>query len=177
MAEISIYQKLLGADFEQLSPALQVVHGRETPVHARGQVSVTYGRGPLVRLCNRMMHVPPASENVMLKLKIQRSGAQETWIRDFGGKPLATQQWAENGLFIEAVGGVEMAMRLRVSDGILRFEPAFTRFKGMKIPRFIGVTVYAEVRGHENGWQILVETRSPILGLLFRYTGLIKLES
>ena len=176
MEEISIYQKLLGADFEQLSPALQVVHGRATPVHARGQVSVTYGRGPLVRLCNRMMQVPPASENVMLKLEIQRTAAQETWIRDFGGKPLVTQQWAENGLFIEAVGGVEMAMRLRVSDGLLSFEPVFTRFKGMKIPRFIGITVYAEVRDHAGGWQILVETRSSVLGLLFRYTGLIKLE-
>ncbi|HEX2900057.1 MAG TPA: DUF4166 domain-containing protein [Bacteroidia bacterium] len=173
----SIYQQLLAADFERLGPILRHVHGPSPSVHARGRVSVAYGRGWTVRLLNRLMKVPPASEDVDLQLEIRRSANRETWIRSFAGKPLVTTQWAEDGLFVEAVGGVKMSMRLRIADGILHFDPVHTRAMGIKVPKWLQITVAANVREQEDGWRIFVETRSAVLGLLFRYSGFIRLEA
>ncbi len=169
--------QLLGADFALLEPTLQFVHGPAPSVHASGTVAVTYGKGPIVQVLNRLMDVPRVSAATPLRLEIQRSPTRETWIRDFAGKPLRTSQWAENGLFIEAVGHTEMAMRLHFAGGILRFDPVFTRFRGIKIPSWIAVSVRAEVRAQDGGWKILVETKSSILGLLFRYDGMIYLQA
>jgi hypothetical protein len=160
-----------------LEPALQHVHGPAPTVHATGTVAVTYGKGPLVYLLNRLMDVPRASTATPLRLEIQRSPTRETWIRDFAGKPLRTTQWVENGLFIEAVGRTEMAMRLHFTNGILRFDPVFARFMGIKIPSWIAVSVRAEAQAQAHGWKILVETKSSLLGLLFRYDGMIYLQA
>ena len=46
----SIYQQLLGSEFENLGPILRLVHGSDSLVKARGQVSVVYGKGGIVRL-------------------------------------------------------------------------------------------------------------------------------
>jgi hypothetical protein len=173
----SIYQQLLGADFQKLGPILQRVHGPETRVLAIGKVSVVYGRGWIVLLLNKLMKVPPANPGVQLRLEIQRNADSETWIRDFGGKPLITQQWAEDELFIEAVGGVKMAMRLRVAEGFLHFDPVHTKAMGIKVPKWMQISVAANVRERENGWEIFVETRSALLGLLFQYSGFIALEA
>ncbi len=173
----SIYQQLLGSEFENLGPILRLVHGSDSLVKARGQVSVVYGKGVIVRLLNRIMKVPPANPSVHLRLEIQRNADKETWKRDFGGKPLVTQQWAEGGLFIEAVGGVKMAMRLRVADGFLHFDPVHTKAMGIRVPKWMQISVIAHVREREHGWEIFVETRSAILGLLFRYSGLIELDA
>jgi hypothetical protein len=173
----SIYQQLLGSEFENLGPILRLVHGSDSLVKARGQVSVVYGKGGIVRLLNRLMKVPPAHPSVDLRLEIQRNAERETWIRDFGGKPIVTEQWAENGLFIEAVGGVKMAMRLRVADGTLHFDPVHTKALGMKVPKWMQIAVAAHVQERDGGWEIFVETRSAILGLLFQYSGFIELEA
>ena len=173
----SIYQQLLGSEFEKLGTTLRYVHGSAVIVKAKGQVSVVYGKGWLVRLLNRIMKVPPANPSVRLRLEIQRKTDRETWIRDFGGKLLITHHWAEDGLFIEAVGGVKMAMRLRVADGFLHFDPVHTRAMGIRVPKWMQISVIAHVHEQEDGWEIFVETRSAILGLLFRYSGLIELEA
>lgn len=173
---MSIYQKLLGADFERLGPILRRVHGVESGLRAAGRVTVTHGSGRLVGLLNRLMHVPPAGEGVPLRLLIERTPERERWVRDFEGKPLVTQQWAADGLFVEAVGAIHMAMRLVLHGDILCFEPVRTTCWGILVPRWVRVNVRAEVKEMAHGWQILVETNSGLLGLMFRYEGLIALE-
>ncbi len=175
MLGTSIYQKLLGADFERLGPILQHVHGSARQVHAQGRITVTHGKGMAVRWTNRLMGVPAAGELVDLRLEILRVAEQETWIRKFEGKPLVTRQWAENGLFIEAIGPTKMAMRLRVASGTLHFDPVYSKFLGIKIPNALSVSVLASAQETESGWSIMVETRSTLLGLLFRYDGKIAL--
>jgi Domain of unknown function (DUF4166) len=173
----SIYQRLLGADFERLGPILRRVHGPESEISAAGRVTVTHGRSRIVRLLNRLMHVPPAGVGVPLRLTIERSQERERWVRDFGGKPLVTEQWAREGLFVEGVGRIHMAMRLVVRDGILYFEPVRTTCFGITVPRWLRVNVRAEVEEQQAGWRILVETNSGIWGLMFRYEGLIALTT
>jgi hypothetical protein len=45
------------------------------------------------------------------------------------------------------------------------------------VPGWLRVKVRAEVHERGEGWHILVETNSGLLGLMFRYEGLIALES
>lgn len=172
----SIYQRLLGADFNLLGPILQRVHGPHAGLRAHGHVTVTHGPGRVVRWLNRLMHVPPAGVGVPLRLSIERDEKRERWVRDFGGKPLITTQWDSNGLFIEAVGPIQMVMRLAIRNQMLCFDPVRTTCWGIPVPRWISLNVRAEVMEQSGGWQILVETNSQTLGLMFRYEGLIELE-
>jgi hypothetical protein len=175
MSQPSIYQELLGPAYGQLGPFLQQVHGQAATVRARGKVTVVHGKGFFVRLSNKMAKVPPPKEDVHLLLEIRRAGNRETWVRDFEGKILSTDQWAEDGLFIETSGPFKLGMRLHLAEGILRFESVYTKFMGMKLPRRMGVDVLAQVREHAQGWDISVETRTALLGLLFSYKGTMEL--
>jgi hypothetical protein len=177
MTSGSIYQELLGPAYTQLGPVLQHVHGPAPLVQARGVVTVEHGKGLLVRLANKMAKVPPAKENVSMTLVIHRTADRETWTRDFEGKILVTEQWAEKGLFMESAGGIKMGMRLHWEAGILRFESVYTKVAGIRLPKAMGVQVHAQVEEAGKGWNVVVETRSAMLGLLFRYSGRIEVTS
>lgn len=174
---MSIYQQLLGLEFALLAPVLQHVHGPIPHVQARGAVTVTHGRGWMVKLLNRLSQVPPPASEVPLRLEIRRQADRETWIRHFGEKKLVTEQWIEGDHFMEKSGKVVLAMRLRMDGRCLYFHPVHARVVGIKVPRWMGITVHACVEGLEDGWKVSVETRSGLLGLMFRYAGKIELEA
>ena len=175
----SAYQVLLGAAFAELPPLLRQVHGSAPRVQARGWMRVRHGRGWLVRLVNAASGVPRAAERVPLHLEIRRSGEEEQWLRTFGEKLLQSRQWAANGLFQEQSGPVRLAMRLWVEEGALCFASQRSWMLGLPLPRWAGLQVNARATAHADGksWEVWVESRSGMLGMLFEYTGNIELEA
>lgn len=167
----SIYEQLLGPDFARLGAPLQHVHGPAALVRAHGRVTVTHGRGWMARLSNWLTRVPKAGPDQPLTLEVQRRADGETWVRHFGPTELVTEQWAQDGLFYEAAGPVKMAMRLRVVDGALYFDPVKTKFMGLPLPGWAGPAVSAIATPTGTGWRVWVETKSRLMGLMFRYEG------
>lgn len=175
----SAYQRVLGESFEALSPVLQEVHGQAARVQGSGWMRVRHGKGWFIRLLNALSGVPRAVEQVPLKLDIQRHGEREDWYRAFGKKLLTSHQWVAGGLLMERSGPVRLGMRLWVEHGALCFHSERSWMLGLPMPRWAGLQVRARATADSGGkgWEVWVESRSPLLGLLFEYTGNIELEA
>lgn len=176
-AAASTYQRLLGEAFAELSPVLQAVHGPATEVRAQGWMRVRHGRSWLIRLVNALTGVPGATEGVRLQLAIHRTGGQETWERRFGRRMLRTRQWAGEGWLFERSGPLLLSMRVQVEEGALVFLPGRAWLLGLRMPRWCSVLVSARATANGAGWDVWVESRSPLLGMMFEYTGHIEWEA
>ena len=169
----SLYRRLLGPAFDTLPPTLRQFHDVETEWRGHARFRITRGRGWLRDLAARAGRLPPAGEDVPLRLRLVAEGERERWIRHFGGHKLESVQWAEGGLLVESFGALRLGFRLVVEPPALRLEPARAWLLGLPwplalAPRGTGVEV-----GRDDGCAIVVRAEVPLLGLLVQYEGLV----
>lgn len=172
----SVYQKVLGAEFLKLSPVLQFVHSDVAEIRASGKIDVVYGKGAFIKMFNRMNKMPPEGKNQQLILEVKRFEDKETWKRSFNGKIFSTDQYESKGFLIERDKVIVLGFCLTIKDGSLYFEQKFTKFAGIRLPKFLGIFSTASATEENNGWKVEVGIRSPILGLLLKYNGVVQLE-
>ena len=157
-------------------PILQEIYGPVTDLKAHGVVDIEHGKGPLVKLTNKLLKMPPAGKKVKVDLRINRSSDKEIWERNFNRHVLKTEQFQRNGYLIEKIGHILIGFKLSVKDGGLEFKQDFTCIHNIRLPRAMSINTTAYTKGEGDSWYVNVETTSSVLGLLLRYYGLIKLE-
>lgn len=172
----SVYQKVLGNSFATLAPVLQFVHGGVAELKGVGIIDVEYGKTKLIRILNKIANMPPEGKMMDLILEIKRFENKETWKRSFKRKIFSTEQFAKRGLMYERSGFMNLIFSLSVKDGSLYFEQKGTKFAGIPLPKILGVQTTASTIEVDNGWRVCVEVRSPIFGLMLKYSGSIQLE-
>jgi hypothetical protein len=167
-----LYQRVLGACFERLPPALRNFHAGAAGGRARGLFRVTRGPGRLRGWLADRIGLPPAGERVPVLLDVRVEGDRERWRRQFDCHPaLETVQWAQAGLLREAAGPVCFGFRLAFHGDELRFEPAGVWLAGLRLPRALLPRVAAAVTGRAAGWHVCVRVDVPLLGFLAQYEG------
>src|SRR5215468_4121917 len=129
-----LYRRLLGAAFDSLPPTLRDFHDVEHERHFRADFRITRGRGWLRRLVCWLGGLPPAGEQVPLRLRVVPEGDRERWVRDFGGHRLESVQWTADGLLIEAIGPMRLALRVTVDGPALRLETVKAWVLGVRWP-------------------------------------------
>lgn len=195
MTSQTLYQRLLGEDFQKLPPILQRFHSLPHGGKAFGSVSVKHGSNIRLRQLLRMqatrtlLQLPPQGENIPLSLEVvsQQQGERELWIRRFGaeGQPgtccLRTLQWQEDGkylieqagplLFVFRVSADEAGMTFHFQHNRLRSSPgAAPHFSALRVEA--AASAAAAAMGNSNGcWHIQVQITSPRFGLLTAYEG------
>src|SRR5947199_10800697 len=102
----SLYRRLLGPAFDTLPPSLRQFHDVETEWRGHARFRITRGRGWLRNLAAAAGRLPPAGEDVPLRLRLVAEGPRERWLRHFGRHRLESVQWAEDGLLVEAFGAL-----------------------------------------------------------------------
>src|SRR5947199_5112323 len=102
----SLYRRLLGPAFDSLPATLRDFHDVETEWHGHARFRVTRGRGWLRNLVAAAGRLPPAGEDVPLRLRLVAEGERERWVRHFGGHRLESVQWAQDGLLVESLGAL-----------------------------------------------------------------------
>jgi hypothetical protein len=170
----SVYQKVLGTGFTELSPVLQEVHGAIVYLQASGSINVVYGKGWLIRLLNRISKMPPEGKDMKLRLEIKRFEDHEIWNRIFNERIFSTDQYAKNGLMLERSGWIGLGFELSTKNGALYFQQKFTKFAGIRVPGIIGLKSIASCIEEKDGWKVSVEVRSPIVGLVLKYNGSVQ---
>lgn len=175
---ITVFQRLLGAEFYHLAPAIKALHGRHGEFRYAGTVNVRRGRGPIKALLARIARLPPAMEDAAIEIRFVASPAGESWLRRFGVVPMQTRLRAIDGLLRERLGPCTFDYRLVRVDKELAWTVERARAFGI-VP--LPMKVFDGVRCRESQdeagrYCFFVEARLPLLGLLIRYEGCLEPE-
>lgn len=173
----ALYRRLLGDAFDSLPPTLRDFHDVEQERHFRAVFRITRGRGPLRGLLCRLGRLPPAGEQVPLRLRVVPEGNRERWVRDFDGHRLESVQWTAGGLLIEALGPLRLAFRVTVDGPALRLETVQAWVLGVNWPLWLAPRGTGVEVGREDGCDIVARAEAPLLGLLVQYEGLVLPDS
>lgn len=177
----SLYQKLLGASWSDLAADVQAMHAAGG-LKANGRFEITHGANLAARLLAKLARLPAAGADVPVTLEViaQAEGA-EVWQRNFGGKPLVTQQTAWAGGLVESFGLLWLLFDLRVADGALHYRQnrAWLSLGSVRVPvpRWCAPCIAAREWATTTGTQVIVEVSLPLVGALVTYRGAILLSS
>lgn len=169
----SLYRQVLGPDFEQLHEILRTFHGT-VPAAAGGTLGVERSPARTGRWLAAILRLPQATAGIPVTLQVSAIPGGERWVRSFGVRGLITTQRPWRGLLLESAGPITFGFRLVVEDGGMRFDHRRTWFCGIPVPRLVGPAVAAWTMPGGDGWQIDVQLRAPLVGLIMRYHGMMK---
>lgn len=171
----SLYRRMLSSAWADLPPAVAAMHdGMETRT-VEGRAKVERGTGLFARLTAAIIGFPAENADVPVSVRFECDGGRETWTRTFAGKSFRSIQSAGTGgdehLLAEDFGPFRVLIALVPESGRLRLTIRRWRFLGLPLPLFLapGGDTFEEER--DGRFRFHVEIKSPITGLIVRYTG------
>jgi hypothetical protein len=169
----SVYRRLLGPAFDALPPTLRHFHDVQTEWRGHARFRITRGRGRLRHLVAALGRLPPAGEDVPVRLRVVAEGPRERWLREFGGHKFESVQWPQDGLLMESLGALCLGFRVTVEPPALRLEPVRAWVLGVPWPLALAPTGEGDEVGRTDGCAIVVRAHAPLVGLLVQYEGLL----
>lgn len=170
---ITLFQRLLGAEFFHLAPAIKALHGRSGEFRYAGRANVRRGRGLSKALLARMLRLPPGMEDAPIVIRFSARPEVESWQRGFGSASMQTKLLARDGLLKERLGPCTFDYRLvRVGKELAWTVERARLFGIIPVPAkmFDGVRC-RESQDEAGRYCFFVEARLPMLGLLVGYEG------
>lgn len=166
----TLYQRILGADFERLPARLRELHARRGVRRYAGEAEASRGAGRLSRLCGWIAGLPPAHAGA-IEVEIDADLAGETWIRRFGDGAMRSRLRERGGLIQERLGPMAFAFALeRVDDGLI-WRLRSVRALGLPLPLHWFDGMHAREFEHDGRYRFDVRAALPGIGLLVHYRG------
>lgn len=179
-ASAGLYRRVLGVAWNELHPSVRRFHSDGQPLQATGVFQIRHGKNRVARWATWIGGLPAAGEAVAVRLAVIPCGDGETWSRHFANRPmLSVQSRRSNGLLAEGMGPMEIRFRLEVIDGSLIYHPAGAALRlgplRLPLPRWLAPNVSAWEKPLDDPRyiQVLIEVKSPLLGLLVSYGGVV----
>jgi hypothetical protein len=163
----TLYQRVLGDRFDSLAPALRRFHS--LPGRATGQGSFKVIRPP--GLIGALLGLPPAGDDVPMRLVVTPVGGGELWERTLGGVPVVTRQWDHDGLLMERSGAITFGFRLDVVEGGLVFNRERVWAVGVPMPLWLAPSASGLATPTGCGWYVDVALGLPLFGPFLGYQG------
>lgn len=112
MSATSLYARLLGPAFEQLTPILKSIHDARAIKLYVGRCDIRGGDGWLARIIARLAGLPAARSDVPVEVTIKATGATEDWVRKFGTQCMQSRLADRNQCLVERLGPIELTFQL-----------------------------------------------------------------
>ncbi len=168
----SLFQRILGAEFFHLAPAVKSLHLRQGEFAYAGRVNIVRGKGLLSRLCGLFARLAPEMHDAPITVRFITSPRKEVWRRDFNGSPLVSTLQTKEGQLFERMGLISFRFRLYRIDKNLHWVGRKARVMGL-IPlpsswlEHVRCTE-SEVAGR---YHFMVDAQLPFIGPLIKYEG------
>lgn len=169
-----LFRQLIGPDFAGLPSAVQDVHQDRAETALAGRCRVDRGRGVLASLFCAVSSLPRVGADVPLRVTIRRHDGGETWVRDFGGKPMVSSLRARGGLLEERLGPTTFHFALSADRERITWKVVGARVLGIPVPAAMFSNVSASESTEDGRYRFDVEARLPVVGLLVRYQGTLE---
>jgi hypothetical protein len=167
----SLYARLLGPAFEQLSPILQAIHDARTAKRYVGRCQIDGGNLWLAKIIARFAGLPLASSDVPLEITITTVGASEVWARKFGSQPLQSQLSNRKGRLDERLGPVITSFTLIAKPERIIWSFRRARLAFIPLPITWLLECAAAEYVHEGRYHFDVSARVRGIGLIVHYRG------
>lgn len=167
----SLYQRVLGGDFDRLPEVLRRFHGAPSGATARGTFRVERGAGRVRNWLATRAGLPLPGEAVALRLDVTVQGDEELWTRTFGAAPLRTRQRERKGRLVELHPPWALCIRLSASEDGMQLDHEAITWHGLRLPRCCAPDVTTTVQAQGKGWFVAVSVSLPVLGMVCRYSG------
>ena len=171
----SLFQRVLGGAFAQLSPALQRCHQPGERLVLRGQASVQRGSGCLARLVCWCMDFPAAGDAVPVQVRMEALDQGERWLRTFGTKQFAShllqEHGAQPGMLVEQFGPLRVQIALTVVNGALHWAVYGGAVWRLPLPAWCLPTGDSREFESEGRFRFDVEITHPFTGRIVHYRG------
>ncbi|MDJ0946115.1 MAG: DUF4166 domain-containing protein [Kiloniellales bacterium] len=172
------YRLLLGRGFESLPEPIRQLHDVSDEAVARGRCRIRRGAHPLSRLIGRLFGLPPAGDNLPVKVRFLPQSGGERWYRRFGTHRLASHQVPAGrpGWMFESFGPGRFLIELAAGSEGLTLALRGVRLLGLPLPRPLWPRIRAGERVEEGRFVFDVEIALPVAGLLIHYHGHLRPE-
>ena len=139
---MSLYQSALGAEYQALSPTLRQLHnGAAQSWH--GEAAVSWGRNKFARLLLRLARMPAQGKRIDCQVNLYPDNKGECWRRRFARRFMQSHQALRQGLLVESFGPLRLYLDNTVSAGGLIQRCVSTRFFGLPLPTWLGLSITA----------------------------------
>jgi Domain of unknown function (DUF4166)/Saccharopine dehydrogenase NADP binding domain len=170
-----LYRRILGDAYALLPQPIQVMHDLKRDLTAVGVASVERGASLLSRLAAWIVGLPPAGEDVPVKVTFSVGDGREHWQRDFASKRFASTQEEGQGrnarLLRERFGPINFAMALVIESERLRLVLRRWSIFGIALPLWLAPRSNTYEHVGDGRFRFYVEISHPLAGLIVRYRG------
>ncbi len=172
----SVFQRILGRDFDNLHPQLQRLHREQKEVHAAGIFKVEWGSSGIAKMIARTGGLPSPSNETEIGLTIKQEGEMETWERMIGGVKVRSTLKIVDGRLIESSRGLKMQMEIREENGGHRIIMKSGSVLGIPFPPFFTPAGFAKtfVSGDKIHAEVILKFYP--VGMILKYTGWIQIR-
>lgn len=167
-----LFENAIGKEWPLLPAPLRDLHQLADCRRWTGRASITRGRTPLARLAAWLMRFPKAAPDIPVTVTMTRTGATETWVRDFGGQRFRSYlRPAPHGV-TERFGPLTFQIGLTVQDGTLAYPVTRGWCLGIPMPRaLLPISETVEAVDPEGRPTFDVALSHPLTGPIIRYRG------
>lgn len=173
--DASLYRTVIGAEFEQLAPALRRFHSLQGRHLLQGWVESAAPASPAARVLAWCLGTPVRARSGPLRFELAAAPTAETWTRHFPGRTMRSRMSLKGGRVVEQLGPARLTFRLVRQDTGLAMRLERLQFLRIPCPRWLMPRIVAEETGSAGRLHFDVRAAMPIAGLVTHYRGYIEL--
>ena len=166
-----LYARVLGEQFDRLTPALRTIHEVCGERQVYGRAIVELGSNWLSRLVVAIMRLPPAGDyELWVHFRPVRGG--ERWTRHFGSHRFRSRlRTGGDGRLVETIGPISVTYRLAWDGSILAIDTERWSVGPLPLPKLFRPRSAAREWEEGGRFHFDVPIDLPIIGRVVRYRG------
>ena len=171
MTAPSLYERVLGARYASLAPALQRFHSLAGLHVLHGVVETEPPASWLGRALARGLGSPLQATTGPLRFELDAAPSLETWTRHFPSRTMRSRLQFDAGRVTERMGAARMTFTLDEAGGRLQMRLERLRFLGVPCPAWLRPRIVAEETGEGERLHFRIEACVPGIGRVVGYRG------
>jgi hypothetical protein len=169
----TLYHRVMGAAFDELTPHLRSFHDAKQPVEVRGVFRVTRGDSKFGNWLIDGAGFPRSHDGLDVSLIVEPTAEYEIWRRSFAGNLIESRQFTAHGFLAERFGPFVIYLQPRAVSGALEITDTRSTLLGLPLPPFLAPQVFARGIDTGPGIDIAVRISCSLFGLLIEYKGIV----